>query len=880
MVSGEVLDLNSHWSEDGAEIITSATLAVKEIAKGDVTGPTITIDCPGGWVDEIGQVVEEGPDLRVGEVALVFLDRQDGRWVLEARDDKISLGDRDHWDRTAHESLVNGIRVFASGRSAEVAGVPVASAILPAGKTLSVATVDSVRPNQEVGVDPYSYIIITGTNFGDGSGSSKVHFRTDCATGSWKEFQKSLSDEAVCFAEWSNTRIKFWPAGLRTGTIPVMSDISSGPVQVDNGEGYSASPNDSLNVKYNYMRWRWPDATANAGIEYWLDATSYPASYDTSVWRAKIAAAFAAWDNISDARLSFTYKGYANGASHSYTDGMNVILWGTPGSGATAKAFTKGNSSGSMIDCDIILSDTNTVLRTDTSFVREVITHEIGHLLGLGDLGGAADASNQRVMFIRAPSAWNYSAIDSDTQDGIKRVYGTWSGELSPELGVTVWPDTIRLSGNLTVPSADTLIMTDGGSLHGVLVPEGYAVKSTGGIITGNSNAVTVTQTVPQKTALYPAWQSYSPTPGYYLIRYGTSTGSYNSFYELVSNSTTSKVVTGLTNGTQYYLTVNGSSEFTNKPSVCRTDFDGDSGNIDYEDFFLLADHWGLSQGQGGYDQKYDLSGNKTVDTPDTVVFDSDFGKNCVTQVPKLGMGLLALEGRNGDGQADLQVERVDGELVVCVRIRNLSEVSGLGFALDYDPATLTLTRIEDLPRAFSRQGEEAYLTAESNQSGRLMAAVALKRGYEPLNDPDLTVTIHFKVFGEGTGDSPVALSEAVVADGNRTVDRLVGGAAGGQGREAGDTGEYGLETQPNPFNPSTAISFSLPFEGKVTLEVYDVLGQLVRTLMADELQVAGRHTVVWDGKNQSAVAVSSGTYLVRLRAGDRVQSQKIALVR
>lgn len=83
----------------------------------------------------------------------------------------------------------------------------------------------------------------------------------------------------------------------------------------------------------------------------------------------------------------------------------------------------------------------------------------------------------------------------------------------------------------------------------------------------------------------------------------------------------------------------------------------------------------------------------------------------------------------------------------------------------------------------------------------------------------------------------------------------------------------------PNPFNPRTEISFDLVRPGQTRLSIFDVRGMLVRRLLDENLQ-AGSHTAVWDGKNGSGRAVSSGTYLYRLESGPEVQVRKMLLIR
>ena len=83
----------------------------------------------------------------------------------------------------------------------------------------------------------------------------------------------------------------------------------------------------------------------------------------------------------------------------------------------------------------------------------------------------------------------------------------------------------------------------------------------------------------------------------------------------------------------------------------------------------------------------------------------------------------------------------------------------------------------------------------------------------------------------------------------------------------------------PNPFNPQTKISFDLAHEGPVKLEVYDVQGRLVRTLV-DGSRSAGRHTETWNGINDAGGQAASGMYLARLSSGGVTQMKKMTLLK
>jgi hypothetical protein len=84
----------------------------------------------------------------------------------------------------------------------------------------------------------------------------------------------------------------------------------------------------------------------------------------------------------------------------------------------------------------------------------------------------------------------------------------------------------------------------------------------------------------------------------------------------------------------------------------------------------------------------------------------------------------------------------------------------------------------------------------------------------------------------------------------------------------------------PNPFNPSTELSFDLAREGTVRLDIVDLQGRHVRTLIADEWFGAGRQTVRWDGRDQRSVVAASGIYHCLLQTADVVDVLPVVLLK
>jgi len=94
-------------------------------------------------------------------------------------------------------------------------------------------------------------------------------------------------------------------------------------------------------------------------------------------------------------------------------------------------------------------------------------------------------------------------------------------------------------------------------------------------------------------------------------------------------------------------------------------------------------------------------------------------------------------------------------------------------------------------------------------------------------------------------------------------------------GQENNIPKEYSLsQNYPNPFNPSTLIEYGLKKDGKVTVEIYNILGEQVTSLV-NGYQAAGKYKIVWN-----ASRFSSGIYFYRIKSGDFNQIKKMVLIK
>ena len=85
-------------------------------------------------------------------------------------------------------------------------------------------------------------------------------------------------------------------------------------------------------------------------------------------------------------------------------------------------------------------------------------------------------------------------------------------------------------------------------------------------------------------------------------------------------------------------------------------------------------------------------------------------------------------------------------------------------------------------------------------------------------------------------------------------------------------------QNYPNPFNPETSIRFDVATEATVSVRIFDVTGQVVRTLVSGTLP-AGSYTELWDGRTDAGVRVGSGVYFYELKAGSFTSMKKMTFV-
>ena len=296
----------------------------------------------------------------------------------------------------------------------------------------------------------------------------------------------------------------------------------------------------------------------------------------------------------------------------------------------------------------------------------------------------------------------------------------------------------------------------------------------------------------------------------------------------------------------------------------------GVDSRVDFDDFFIFADHFGLTAEDEMFDSAFDLVANNAVDLADFFAFAANFGK----EVAGTGKAVPTLAGLNTDARFRMDhggaLPGIGEELVLRVNLEDYEEVRGYGLTVAYDHEVLEFveTRVVDNPL-----GESVLAHPQSvSRDGEISIAAF----GETTGEGEIEVELVF-VPTQEIEEGYIEITSAGLQDGGYGLNRI---SAPVSVRIETRPEVYALENNyPNPFNPATTIKYQLPEAGEVTLEVYNMLGQVVRTLVDREFQGAGRYNYKWDATNDRGRSLSSGVYFYRVTAGKDFQSHKRMLL-
>lgn len=184
----------------------------------------------------------------------------------------------------------------------------------------------------------------------------------------------------------------------------------------------------------------------------------------------------------------------------------------------------------------------------------------------------------------------------------------------------------------------------------------------------------------------------------------------------------------------------------------------------------------------------------------------------------------------------------------------NLVAEAGEGFVdLSWDPCVFT----------------DSYTVKRCDTSGGEYNVIATDLTEPTYTDTDVNVgeTWYYIVSALNAYDESLNSAEVIVI---LDVPVIV--------EENPDTFALSLGTYPNPFNSSTRISYTIPEDSRITLQIFNMLGQKIATLIDTQMNV-GNHSIIWNGRDDCGILVSGGLYLVNLQAEKSSITRKIILL-
>jgi len=326
----------------------------------------------------------------------------------------------------------------------------------------------------------------------------------------------------------------------------------------------------------------------------------------------------------------------------------------------------------------------------------------------------------------------------------------------------------------------------------------------------------------------------------------------------------------------------------------------GDTNNdgiVNQEDVLPLGLYWG-AQGQSRVNgsgqwmaQKSipwveenamysDGNGDGRIDGEDVFIINRNWGMDHVGSAPILPMG-------ETPEQAIIRVRVSDHTpyepFTTDLRITQGDSLFGVSIVFYYDAQLIEIDSVESGPL----WGNETVLLFHDDPSvGEVGMGISQKAGQEKHVNTGVLVNVHMRLR-DGVGlNTPVVFRIDNAFAINHRGERLSvttensGYITDVDDNRSGMPDAFRLHPNyPNPFNPTTTISYDLPENTRVVLRIYDTRGQEVRSLV-DEFQESGYRNVRWDGKDDRGIRVSSGLYMYKIIAGDFTSSRKCLLMK
>ena len=337
-------------------------------------------------------------------------------------------------------------------------------------------------------------------------------------------------------------------------------------------------------------------------------------------------------------------------------------------------------------------------------------------------------------------------------------------------------------------------------------------------------------------------------------------------------------------------------------------DFDFD-GIVGFTDFFLFAEHFGLQT--DNQDNQFDLDRDRRVGFSDFFIFTDQFTStsdpddtsapisenpddtfepdtNVSTPTsdwePPGGASPPRVNQRQRKQHRTMKLIHVGSEAitesnlhilsftgtsaVVGIDIECANELTGYGIILQHAPGIVA--RLDDEHAPSTHSFLQGVLRSEPERTWLGVHGLS-GQSVEHTHHP-LSFTVEFPASALG---SDLNIEALWIIDQDRQVSRK---------KSAGSVKllpqHYRLEAPyPNPFNPSVHLRYTIPMPGRVTVDIYNILGQRIQRL-TDEFKQAGLYTAHWNGQYATGQPAASGVYFIRLQSGSFNATRKVLMVK
>ena len=287
------------------------------------------------------------------------------------------------------------------------------------------------------------------------------------------------------------------------------------------------------------------------------------------------------------------------------------------------------------------------------------------------------------------------------------------------------------------------------------------------------------------------------------------------------------------------YIVTNFNKNIVTYPLYAIGDIDG-NGIIDFQDLSVTSANY-LLRGIPPYGSKVNA------------------GKNASARLALYGIPNMSFKGQ---------------EFTVGVRAENVDDLFGYVFTINFDPDEVELINNSisegDFLKTRPGSNQTIFFTKPADR-GTMVVSILLGNNGKHVAGSGVISNLRFRSKVQEVHPD-IRLLNAKIANSGADVQRL--------GDVVQVPSQYQLlQNYPNPFNPETKIRFELPKTSRVTLKIYNVLGQEVATLINTDMK-AGYHLVKWNGRNQFGIPVASGIYFYKLETPEFSKIMKMMLIK